>query len=111
MVSPCRVTAGSPFTVESSSTPLKCVLYNAPAGTKVTAATFVDHASGKAKPITPATNGQSFQVPIDKPGEYVVNAVINQTGGIIVHIVEDCPSHTRLLWITDKTDNFVLQVT
>jgi hypothetical protein len=36
---------------------------------------------------------------------------VNDTAGATVNIVEDCPGHTKLLWITDKTDNFILQVT
>jgi len=110
MSNPCRVIPGSPFTLPSSSTPLNCILYNAPPGTKITAASYVDHATGKVTAINPSADGQSFQVPVDKPGEYVVNATVNQTSGVVIHIVEDCPNHTALLWITDKTDNFVLVV-
>ena len=110
MTSPCRVIPGSPFSVTSSNTPLKCILFNAPSGTKITAASYVDHASGQSTAINPAADGQSFEMPLDTPGQYIVNATINQTGGVVVHIVEDCPTHTQLLWITDKTDNFVLQV-
>jgi hypothetical protein len=110
MPSPCRITPGSPFVVASSPTPVNCILFNAPAGTEITAVTSVNHATGKATTIKPAADGQSFQLPIDTPGLFVVNGTVNQTGGVIVHIVEDCPSHTTLLWIADKTDNFVLQV-
>lgn len=110
MSSSCRVIPGSPFTIPSSSTPLNCILYNAPSGTKITAASCVNHATGKVTVINPSADGQSFQVPVDTPGEYVVNATINQTSGVVIHVVEDCPNHTKLLWITDKTDNFVLQV-
>lgn len=110
MPSPCQIAPGSPFTVTSSVTPISCILYNAPSGTKITAATTVDHATGKATALTPAADGQSFQLPINNPGLFVVNATINSNGGVVVHIAEDCPSHTTLLWITDKTDNFVLQV-
>lgn len=110
MSNSCRVTPGSPFTIQSSNTPLNCILYNAPSGTKITAASYVDHATGKVMTINPSADGQSFEVPVNTPGEYVVNATVNQTGGVVIHIVEDCPNHTRLLWITDKTDNFVLQV-
>lgn len=110
MSGPCRVVIGSPFTIRSDATPLKCILYNAPSGTKITAATCVDHASGESRSIQPAPDGQSFQVPVDTPGEYIVNATINRTPGVVVHIVEDCPGHTKLFWITDKTDNCVLQV-
>lgn len=95
----------------SSPTPLHCILYKAPSGTKITAASYVDHASGKVTALTPATDGQSFDMPVSVAGKYVVNATINQAGDAVVHVVEDCPSHTKLLWVTDKTANFVLQVT
>jgi len=110
MPSPCQITPGSPFSVPVSTTPINCILYNAPSGTQITAASVVDHATGTTTAITPASGGQSFSLPIDTPGLYVVNATINSASGVVVHITEDCPSHTTLLWITDKTDNFVLQV-
>jgi hypothetical protein len=110
MTNTCRVTPGSPFTIASSNTPLKCILFNAPTGVQITAASCVDHATGDVTAINLAADGQSFEVPVDTPGEYGVNAVVNQTSGVVVHIAEDCPGHTELLFITDKTDNFVLQV-
>lgn len=110
MPSSCRVVPGSPFTIASDTTPLICILYNAPEGTQITAVTSVDHGTGKATAIEPAADGKSFEIPVDAPGEFVINVTINQASGVVIHIVEDCPSHTKLLWITDKTDNFVLQV-
>ena len=110
MPNPCRVT-GQPFTVASSATPLNCILYNAPTVTKITAATCIDYATGNPIPVTIANDAESFQVPINTPGKYVINATVNDTAGTTVRIVEDCPGHTKLLWITDKTANFILQVT
>jgi hypothetical protein len=98
-----------PFSVAPSTVPLHCVLYKAVAPTRIMAAAYVDHTDGKPTVIDPAVDGQSFDVPIVKPGLYVVNATINHTDRL-VYVVE-YPNHTRLLWIADMTDNFFLQVT
>jgi hypothetical protein len=112
--SPCRVTPGEIYSVAQSDTPITCTLYNAPTVVQVVAAAYTDFATTTTTQITPAADGQSFQIPIDVPGKYVVSVVINETAGMIISLVEDCAGHTPMFWIGDpnsNADHLILTVT
>jgi hypothetical protein len=107
---PSRVTAS----VASSNTPLTCVIDNPGNGVKITEAA-IDNPDESTSELNVADDCQSFQIPIDTAGIYIVGVTVNKIVGRAVNIAEDAEGGTLLLALypgnVAKNGTFTLQVT
>jgi hypothetical protein len=111
-----RVTAfvsAATATVKSSNTDLTCVIDNPSDGVNITEAAF--SSGGVKTEATVAGDGQSFQVPIATPGNYIVGVTVSKIVAPSVNIVEDSRGGPLLLALfpgnVAKNGTFTLQVT
>lgn len=107
---PARVTA----TVSQSNTALICVIDNPSKGVNITEAAQRD-SKGSNTALTVAPDGQSFQVPINTVGTYIVGVTVNNIPSPAVNISEGTRGGTLLLALypenVAKTGTFTLAVT
>jgi hypothetical protein len=102
-------------TVSQSNIPLICLIDNPSKGLTITEAALQD-STGTDTELAVAADGQSFQVPVNTVGSFVVGVTVNKVPSPAVNIAEGTQGGTLLLAIYRPAPNvkpngfFILEV-
>ena len=100
----CQIKPGNPCTVPQNANPVTLALANAVKGTIITAA-GIQPINGSYTVIEPSADDQSIQIPIAKPGTFLVTVTLNQVKPknptYSVSLSEACENETSIIYFYD----------